>query len=91
MAREKYSFELTLEQQVAIRDMCISDTELFLSGTGMVCGCVFGDYEITFYTFREDGSVVREVRDFLSDGWTIHNIDVDGVWRDELGEVVEVG
>jgi hypothetical protein len=86
--KEKYEFDLTVAQRCAIRDACIDTKNVFFCADGMVTGIKFEDYDIEVFTFRKDGSIVKEVRDF-SDGWVTSNCDINGIWRDEEGEEIE--
>jgi hypothetical protein len=89
MLKEKYEFDLTVAQRCAIRDACVSEVEVSFTTGGVVTATVFEEYEIVFYTFRKDGEVVREVRDFGSGGWVTWVCGLDNVWRDEEGEEIE--
>lgn len=87
MLKNEYSFYLTDAQRWAIRDVCLSDAEVNFSTSGMVHGTVYEDYEVICYTFRRDGSIVRESRALDSDGWETKTRDIDGVWSYEEEEV----
>lgn len=65
----EHNFYLTDEQRHAIVTTGIGMNQLQFSADGMVSAIKFGDYDVSFYTFRKDGSYVVETRDFASDGW----------------------
>ena len=87
----EYGFYLTDAQQNAIRDVSVDKSELHFSATGSVVGIVFDEYDVTTYTFRKDGGIVKETRDFTgNDGWTTWCRDHNGKWVDDEGvEVVD--
>lgn len=89
MLKKEYAFYLTDAQRWAIRDASVDDNNVHFCADGMVTGIKFQDHDIEVFTFRKDGTVVKEVRDFFSDGWTVSNLGEDGLWRDELGEEIE--
>lgn len=86
MLKEEYAFYLTGAQRCAVRDVSLDN--VYFGTDGMIVGIKFQDYDIEVFTFRKDGSIVKEVRDF-SDGWVVTHCDSEGVWTDEEGEVVE--
>jgi hypothetical protein len=85
--RSDYRFTLTEGQLAAIRDVGVQDVEVSFCTSGMVNATVNDEYEITCYTFRKDGSIVRETRGLDSDGWVTDVRSVEGVWTYELQEV----
>lgn len=90
MMRSKYNFVLTMEQRVAIRDMGLADSDVYLCPNGMVSAIVFTDFEITCYAFGKIGGVVKETRGLESGGWDTTYLGLDGVWTNELGEKIDV-
>lgn len=88
--RKEYGFYLTDAQINVIHDLAISMSELCFTAGGVVKAVVWYDYEIVSYIFRKDGTVLKEVRGLDSDVWDSFVRDVNGVWVDELGEVVNV-
>lgn len=72
MSRQ-FVFELTDEQEKAIKEWTTLD-EISISANGLVFWANWGDYDVKVYTFRKDGSVVLEERDF-SDGWSTYEFD----------------
>jgi hypothetical protein len=76
----EYGFYLTDAQIKAIADVGVSDVEVSFSTSGMVNAMVWDEYEITLYTFRKDGGVVRETRGLDSDGWVTDCRDIYGKW-----------
>lgn len=81
MLKSEYSFYLTDAQRWAVRDVALDN--VYFGSDGMVMGFAFEDYEVITFTFRKDGSIVRESRGLDSDGWVLTNRDSDGVWTDE--------
>lgn len=82
--RKEYAFYLTDAQRDAIRDVGVEDVEVSFTTSGMVNGTVMDEYEITCYTFRKDGEVVRESRGLDTDGWVTDVRSTDGVWTYEV-------
>lgn len=82
--RKEYAFYLTDAQRDAIRDVGMEDVEVSFTTSGMVNGTVMDEYEITCYTFRKDGEVVRESRGLDTDGWVTDVRSADGVWTYEV-------
>ena len=78
--RKEYGFYLTDEQIEAIKSVGLEASEVAFTTSGMVTGTVFGDYDITCYTFRKDGEVVKETRDLDGLGWVVDIRNPDGVW-----------
>lgn len=70
---KQFVFELTDEQEKAIKEWTTLD-EISISVNGLVFWANWGDYDVKVYTFRKDGSVVLEERDF-SDGWSTYEFD----------------
>lgn len=67
--RKEYAFYLTDEQIDAITKTGIVLGQLQFGGDGMISAISFGDNDVSFYTFRRDGSYAIETRDFTSAGW----------------------
>lgn len=86
MLKSEYGFYLTDEQRCAARDVCLDN--VYFGSDGSVIGIKFDDYDIEVFTFRKDGGIVKEVRDFEG-GWTTVCRDRFGKWIDEEGEEVE--
>jgi len=86
---KKHSFELTSEQVSAIHDVGVSSVDVSFTTSGMVNATVFEDSGIICYTFRKDGGIVKEVRNFFDDGWVTTCRDLYGRWIDEEGQEVE--
>lgn len=84
--RKEYGFYLTDEQIEAIKSVGVEASEVAFTTSGMVNGTVMDEYEITCYTFRKDGEVVRESRGLNSDGWVTDVRSSEGVWRYEVEE-----
>lgn len=83
--RKEYAFYLTDEQISSIRLVGVEPSEVSFSASGgMVTGTVMDEYEITCYTFRKNGEVVRETRGLDADGWVTDVYSVDGVWTYEV-------
>lgn len=81
----EFGFYLTDEQKFAMRDVSIDLAELHFSATGSVIGIVWGEYDVTTYTFRKDGGIVKETRDFTgNDGWDTDYRDANGKWMSEV-------
>lgn len=87
MLNEEYNFYLTDAQRRAIHDVGVANVEVSFTTTGMVNATVYGDYDITCYTFRRDGGIVKESRNFDSYGWVTDCRDADGNWTSDLEEV----
>lgn len=83
MLRKEYAFYLTDAQMEAIRSVGVEVVEVSFTTSGMVTGTVMDEYEITCYTFRKDGEVVRESRGLDTDGWVTDVRSPDGVWTYE--------
>jgi predicted enzyme related to lactoylglutathione lyase len=86
MLHTEYNFYLTDAQKIAIHDVGVAEVEVSFCTSGMVNATVYGDYDITSYTFRKDGSIVKETRCFDSYGWVAECRDADGNWTSELEE-----
>jgi hypothetical protein len=82
--RKEYAFYLTDEQIRSIGAVGVADVEVSFTTSGMVTGTVMDEYEITCYTFRKDGEVVRETRGLDTDGWVTDVRSADGVWTYEV-------
>lgn len=87
MLPKEFSFYLTDAQRSAIHDVGVANVEVSFTATGMVNATVYGDYDITCYTFRKDGGIVKESRCFDTDGWVTDCRDADGNWTSDLEEV----
>lgn len=83
---KEHTFYLTDAQRYAIRDVTLDSGNLYFCADGMVMGVAFEDNEIVLFTFRKDGTVVREARGLDIDGWTTDTLDIDGVWHFEAEE-----
>lgn len=83
MLHKEYGFYLTDEQIEAIKSVGVEPVEVSFTTSGMVTGTVMDEYEITCYTFRKDGEVVRETRGLDTDGWVTDVRSPDGVWTYE--------
>jgi len=83
MLRKEYAFYLTDEQIRSIGAVGVEASEVSFTTGGMVTGTVMDEYEVTCYTFRKDGEVVRETRGLDTDGWVTDVRSVDGVWTYE--------
>ena len=83
MFRKEYGFYLTDEQIEAIKSVGVELVEVSFTTSGMVTGTVMDEYEITCYTFRKDGEVVRESRGLDTDGWVTDVRSADGMWTYE--------
>jgi len=83
MWRKEYAFYLTDEQIRSIGAVGVSEVEVSFTTSGMVTATVMDEYEVTCYTFRKDGEVVRETRGLDTDGWVTDVRSVDGVWTYE--------
>lgn len=70
---KQFVFELTDEQEKAIKEWTTLD-EIQFHADGMVSWIEWRDYDVRVFTFRKDGSVVLEERDF-SDGWSTYKFD----------------
>ena len=81
--RKEYGFYLTDEQIEAIKSVGVEASEVAFTTSGMVTGTVMDEYEITCYTFRKDGEVVRETRGLDTDGWVTDVRSPDNVWTYE--------
>jgi hypothetical protein len=69
-------FELTDEQVKSIQEWTTLD-EISYGADGTVFWANWGEYDVKAYTFRKDGSVVLEERDF-SEGWRTYEFDYKG-------------
>lgn len=79
----QHVFELTDEQVKAIEHWTtIQDVSFRKDGT--VYWADWRDHDVRVFTFRTDGSVILEERDFFSDGWETYTFDTEG----ELDETV---
>lgn len=79
--RKEYAFYLTDAQIEAIKSVGVADVEVSFTTSGMVNATVFDEYdEITCYTFRKDGEIVKESRAFTSEGWVTDVRSADGEW-----------
>lgn len=78
--RKEYAFYLTDEQGYAIQELGLAYADVSFSTSGMVHATVFGEYDITCYTLRKDGEVVRETRDLDGLGWVVDIRSPEGKW-----------
>lgn len=72
---KQFIFELTDKQEKTIKEWTTLD-QLSFDASGLVFWIEWRDYDVRVITFRKDGSVVLEERDF-SDGWTTYNFDAN--------------
>ena len=75
MSRQ-YVFEITDEQEKAIKEWTTLD-QISFHADGLVVWANWRDYDVQVLTFRKDGSVVLEEREFY-DGWNTYTFDAEG-------------
>mgnify|MGYP000276441905 FL=1 len=84
---KEYAFYLSDAQRYAIRDVVLGISNVYFGADGSVMGMTFDESQIILYTFRKDGTIVRESRGLQGYRWTTHKCDIDGVWDYEEEEV----
>lgn len=84
---KEYAFYLTDEQEYAIQELGLAYADVSFSTSGMVHATVFEEYEITCYTLRRDGGVVKETRDLDGVGWVVDIRSPEGKWLVDEEEV----
>lgn len=72
----QYVFELTDEQTKAIKYWTTLD-QIQFHADGLVSWIEWRDYDVRVFTFRKDGTVVLEERDF-NEGWSTYTFDAEG-------------
>lgn len=77
---KEYSFYLSDAQRYAIRDVVLGSANIYFGADGSVMGMTFDEAQIVLYTFRKDGSIVRESRGLQGYRWDTHRCGIDGVW-----------
>lgn len=66
------TFTLTDEQMKALKHWGFEE-QFQIHADGTVSVVLYRDHNIEVYTFRKNGDVILEERDFMSDGWETYN------------------
>ena len=70
-------FELTDEQVKSIREWTTLE-EISYRADNLVCWYEFREYDVRVFTFRPNGDVVLEEREFHGEGWDTYTFEYKG-------------